>query len=54
MRVSNARKGFFEEPEFRVLLKNLNPWMQLRSSFAYLSDRMASQERDIDSSMAAG
>ncbi len=34
IRVSNTRKGFFEEPDFRVLLEKLNPWVQPPVQFA--------------------
>jgi integrase len=37
IRVSNTRTGFFEEPEFRALLENLNPWVIPPIEFAYLT-----------------
>jgi integrase len=37
IRVSNTRKGFFEEPDFCAMLERLNPWMQPPVQFAYLT-----------------
>jgi len=44
IRVSNTRKGFFEEPDFRVLLEKLNPWVQPPVRISY---RVAPEERGV-------
>jgi integrase len=37
IRVSNTRKGFFEEPEFLALYEKIDPWLQPPVYFAYLT-----------------